>query len=181
VAEPVDNLIAELSAGVAAGDERAVESFYNRYFDLLYRQARRACGRDEAFCLDVVQESILRVIRTIRRVDSERQLVTWLRLVVRTAAYDLLKSERRRRKYEAVLVPAPVDAQDTDQDQLERLGQEIARLDPQLATMLDLRFQQAWTLARIADFFGLSVGTIDGRLRRTLRLLRKRLTEVCSD
>src|SRR3954464_2660020 len=66
-AEPVARAakvdIASLTASLAAGDRAAVEAFYRRYFELLFRAARRAAGRDEAFCLDVVQEAVLRVIR----------------------------------------------------------------------------------------------------------------------
>src|SRR4051812_27498718 len=42
----------DLTAALAAGEERAVETFYQRYFDWLYAQARRATRRDESFCLD---------------------------------------------------------------------------------------------------------------------------------
>src|SRR3954471_16462602 len=92
--EPID----KLTAGMAAGDAKAVESFYRRYFDWLYAQARRATRRDEAFCLDVVQDAVLRIVRTIRRVSTESELRAWLRLVVQTTALDRLRCERRRQK-----------------------------------------------------------------------------------
>ena len=90
-----DQQTAELTAGMASGDRSAVETFYRRYFDLLYAEARRATRRDEAFCLDVVQEGVLRIIRSVRRVASEAQLATWLRLVIRTTAFDMLRNEAR--------------------------------------------------------------------------------------
>ena len=43
--------------------------------------------------------------------------------------------------------------------------------------MIELRFEQRWTLGRIGTLFGLSIGTIDGRLRRALKELRDRATE----
>src|SRR4051812_41933319 len=153
---------------MAAGNAGSIETFYSQYFDFLYQHARRATRRDEAFCLDVVQDSVIRIMRTIRRVDSEAQLRAWLGLVVRTTAYDLLKAERRRGVREAVLVPAGVDDANADEDQLEQLRTEIFRLDPLLVRMIELRFERQWTLARIAGQLGLSVGTIDGRLRRAL-------------
>jgi len=183
VAESPDNLAANLSAGMAAGNADAIETFYCQYFDFLYQHARRATRRDEAFCLDVVQDAVIRIMRTIRRVDSEAQLRAWLGLVVRTTAYDLLKSERRREVREAVLVPTGergVEA-NTDADQLVQLRAEISRLDPLLVRMIELRFERQWTLARIAGQLGLSVGTIDGRLRRALLVLRERLEENSHD
>ena len=85
----------ELSSAMAAGDARAIEAFYREYFDRMYRYARQATRGDEATCLDVVQDAMVRIVRTVRRVESEPQLVAWVRLVVRTTAYDYLKRENR--------------------------------------------------------------------------------------
>jgi len=172
-----------LTAAMAAGDTRAVEVFYRRYFDSLYAHARRCSGRDEAFCLDVVQESVLRIIRTVRTVKTETQLSAWLKLVVQTAAYDLIRQETRRHRREMVacIVSSESrnagDAEQSDQERLEWLRSEIASFDAQLAQMLDLRFSKRWTLGRIAQSMGLSLGSVDGRLRRALAELRKRAME----
>jgi RNA polymerase sigma factor (sigma-70 family) len=176
---------ASLTASLAAGDEAAVDSFYRRYFDLLFRAARRATGRDEAFCLDVVQESVLRVIRSARRTESEAAWTAWLRLVVRTTAYDLLRAESRRQrrekrvgasfKGEAVFQAGhqPCDAAEDRERRLAWLREQIVRLDPQIARAIDLRYNQQWKLARVAAALGLSIGTLDGRLRRALDRLRR--------
>jgi RNA polymerase sigma factor (sigma-70 family) len=164
----------KLTAWMAAGDEGAVEEFYRRYFGWLYAQARRASRRDEAFCLDVVQDAVLRIVRTVRRVKSESQFCAWLRLVVQTTAYDRLRMERRLRGREAAV------------SREERLGEEpvfgveeknwlreqIELLDPGLARLVELRFEKQWSLKRIAAAMGLSIGTIDGRLRRMIGRLR---------
>lgn len=174
-----DQVSSALTAAMAAGDAAAVECFYRGYFDALYKEARRATGRDEAFCLDVVQEAVLRVLRSVRRVESEAQLAAWLRLVVRTTAYDLLRGESRRRRREAATVPANSRASGHDESdaQLEWLRRQIESLDPQLIRIIELRFRDGWRLARIARKLGLSIGTVDGRLRRALKRLRDVATE----
>ncbi|HXE52941.1 MAG TPA: sigma-70 family RNA polymerase sigma factor [Tepidisphaeraceae bacterium] len=174
-----------LTAAMAAGDPRAVEAFYVQYFDLMYRHACNITRRDEAFCLDVVQDAVLRVIRTVRAVDSEAQLASWLRLVTQTAAYDLLKAESRRKRRETVVaLTAPATggpAEDgPDEDPTGWLREQIASLDPQIARLIELRYEGGWTLTRIAEAVGLSVGTVDGRLRRALRELRSRVKR-CDD
>lgn len=159
---------------MAAGDARAVESFYREYFSFMYAQARHITRRDEAFCLDVVQDAVLRVIRTVRPAAGVKQFHAWLRLVTQTAAYDLLKSESRRRKRETVAAiagPAAEPEPDPD-DRTAWLADQIARLDPQIVTMIRMRFEKRWTLARVAEAMGLSIGTVDGRLRRALNDLR---------
>jgi RNA polymerase sigma factor (sigma-70 family) len=172
---------AQLTAALAAGEPRAVESFYRRYFDWLYAQARAFTRRDESFCLDVVQDAVLRIVRSVRMVESETQFRAWLRLVVQTVACDRLRADARRQHRELVAAACRADSvhvdDDNDESQLPWLKQQIARLDPQLVRMIEMRYEQSWTLGRIARFFGLSVGTIDGRLRRALKQLRDRAME----
>jgi RNA polymerase sigma-70 factor (ECF subfamily) len=182
---PDDKLAASaterLTSALAGGDASAVDAFYRRYFDWLYAQARRATQRDEAFCLDVVQDAVLRIIRTVRTVKCEKRFRAWLRLVVQTAAWDKLRSERRRQQHERAAVAARFgdagDEQPCEDEQLAWLKDQIARLDPQIVRMVELRFGQRWTLARISGLLGLSIGTIDGRLRRALQEIRQRAIE----
>jgi RNA polymerase sigma-70 factor (ECF subfamily) len=127
--------------------------------------------RDESFCLDVVQDAVLRVIRTVKPVDCESRFRGWLRLVVQTTAFDLLRSERRRKNREAMAGPV-ADEVDVDSLQLDWLEQQISSLDPELVKIIELRFEQNWTLRRIGEKLGLSVGAVDGRLRRALKNLQ---------
>ena len=180
-----DHETEKLTAAMAAGDENAVESFYRQYFDWLYAQARRVTGRDEAFCLDVVQDAVLRVIRTVRGVGSHAQFRAWLRLVIRTTALDLFRAEKRREKREAFVVELQ-SCDDFpyglfDDEQHEWVRKQVEKFDPELVQMIELRFEQHWTLARIGELLGLSTGTIDGRLRRAIEELRQRASEEFDD
>jgi RNA polymerase sigma-70 factor (ECF subfamily) len=182
VPDAPDSFAADLTRRLAAGQAAAVEEFYRRYFDFLYAEARRVTRRDESFCLDVVQETVLKVIRVIRPVENEAQMAAWLRVVVRTVAYDLLRSERRREARQAAAVATggmggmgANEQAAVEPDELDRLRDEIARLDPELARMIELRYEQRWTLRRIGAALGLTTGAIDGRLRRALRTLRGRM------
>jgi RNA polymerase sigma-70 factor (ECF subfamily) len=175
----------QLTAAMAAGDEQAIEAFYRDYFAWLYQKARRATGRDEAFCLDVVQESVLRILRCVKPIEGEGPFRAWLRLVVQSTAYDLLKSESRRTRREAVALvssggdspPGPLEYA----EQIAWLRHQLAAMDPEICRMIDLRFHKSWTLARIARLLGLSVGTIDGRLRRAVGRLRELAREEFDD
>jgi RNA polymerase sigma factor (sigma-70 family) len=178
VADPTE----QLTTALAAGDVGAVERFYRQYFDYLYAQARRATRRDESFCLDVVQDAVLRVIRNVRPVRSEPALRAWLRLVVQTVAWDRLRADRRRRRHEHEAAAARTAVVATDENEngggdatvQAWLRGEIAKLDPQIVQLIELRFGRRMTLARIGAMLGVSTGTIDGRLRRALRQLGTR-------
>ena len=183
--------LGSLTAAVAAGDSAAIAAFYRARLDWLYAEARRFTGRDESFCLDVVQEATLRIVRCLRRVESEPRLRAWLQLVVKTTAYDLLKRERRQASHvrelsrvvgdEALVVrgsSAGGEGSIDDADRSQWLAEQLAKLDPQIVRLIELRYHSGWTLRRIAEHLGLSVGTIDGRLRRALQELRENATEM---
>jgi RNA polymerase sigma factor (sigma-70 family) len=97
-------------------------------------------------------------------------------LVVRTTAWDRLRCEQRRVQREAVAVMCPPDAANEafDEAQIDWLREQLARFDPQLVRLIEMRFESRWTLARIAKMIGMSIGTVDGRLRRAIGELRLR-------
>jgi RNA polymerase sigma factor (sigma-70 family) len=130
----------------------------------------------------VVQDAVLRVIRTIKPVSGEQRLLGWLRLVVQTTAFDQLRRERRRKQREALSMAARADEQ-IDDLQIDWLSEQINRLDPQLVKIIELRFEQDWTLRRIGQAMGISIGAVDGRLRRALKNLAtaSSLEEIADD
>jgi RNA polymerase sigma factor (sigma-70 family) len=188
----VPNETEQLTAAMARGDRRAVAAFYERYFGLLYRAARGATRnrRDEHFCLDVVQDAVLRIVRTVKPVrGGEGQFVAWLRLVVQSAAYDLLRREQRRAARERDAVadrpaggPAGTAGHEENgaslAEQLAWLRGELQRMEPGIVELIELRYEKRWTLAAIGARLGVSTGTVDARLRRALGRVRERAREV---
>jgi RNA polymerase sigma factor (sigma-70 family) len=180
----------QLTAAMSRGDRRAVAAFYERYFDLLVRCARgatRLARRADAedLCLDVVHDAVLRVVRTVRPVTGgEGQLVAWLNVVVKSAAYDRLRQEQRRAHREQKHVgPAAAESAHVGNgaelaEQLAWLRDELGQLDPKLVELIELRYSHGWTLPAIAERLGLSAGTVDGRIRRALAKMRLRGEEV---
>jgi len=177
----VYDTVAKLTSAVARGEEPAVEVFYRRFFDLLYAHARHVSRRDESFCLDVVQDAMLRIVRSIRSVPTEPQLVAWLKLVVQSVTYDALRRERRRRQREAARSTNGDRHMPEQDERLAWLRRELLVLDPALVRLIELRYLHGWTLARMAQTLGLSIGTIDGRLRRALDHIRRQAQEVRDD
>ena len=179
----------QLTAAMSRGDRRAVGAFYERYFGLLLRCARRAVRvarrpDDEHLCLDVVHDAVLRIVRTIRPVTGgEGQLVTWLQLVVRCTAYDRLRHGQRQSKHEREMPmptsPTPHVSNGAElAEQIAWLRDELHRLDPKLVELIELRYAHGWTLSALAARLGVTTGTIDGRIRRALDRMRTRGEEV---
>ncbi len=173
---------AALTAAIAAGDADAFARFYRRWFDTMFRDARRVTGRDEAFCLDVVQDAMIRVIKRAKPLKHERDLRRWLGAVVRSCAYDRLRAESRRGRHERAAAQGrghgvvANDADDADErvQRMRWLALELHELDARTAQLLVMRHRLGWTLARIGRAVGMKPGAVDGRLRRVVGRLRDR-------
>lgn len=142
--------------------------------------ARQATGRDESFCMDVVQDAMLRVIRRLPIIDDEPALSAWIRRVVISAAYDRLRSELRRARREKSFARDQAHASRTgpaDDERLIWLRQRLAELEPDAASLIRLRFGLGWTLARISASLGLKPGAVDGRIGRVAKRMRDRTEE----
>lgn len=185
-AEPcvnVDPEVRALTSAIAAGDTAAFGRFFDEWFGAMCAEAARSTGRDEAFCLDVVQDAMMRVIRSLRPMDTADDLRRWVRVVVRSCAYDRLRSEARRtaREGERSGRDAAADRSDDLGPRLEWLRRELASLDDRSLDLLIMRHRFGWTLRRIGETLGIGPGAVDGRLRRIVAALRRKRGEAGDD
>ena len=182
---PVQSKVRSLTEAIASGNTEAFATFYRQWFDTMYAQARKASGRDESFCLDVVQDAMLRVIKSVPPMASGDDLRRWLRVVVQSCAYDRFREEVRRRSREqrAVAVRASnnsngkVGAEENTVDRIRWLERQLQSLDDRDLQLLLMRHRFGWTLKRIGQALGMKPGAVDGRIRRVLRKLRRRAKE----
>ena len=170
------------TSAIASGDTEALSRFYEYWFDRLYAEARRVTRKDESFCLDVVQDVMMRVIKSIKPMQSEAQLWRWLQTVVRSCAYDRLRKEIRRQQREGSV---NYDSTRTDlaetNEQLRWLEQQINELDHRDVNLLIMRHRFGWTLKRIGRALGMTTGAVDGRLTRLTSRLRDKAKERFHD
>lgn len=171
----------ELTRRIAAGNSAAICRFYEEFFDLMYREASRATRCDEHRCLDIVQESMLKVIRRVPALESRDELEAWTRKVVRNVGYDLLRSEIRRkerelrsnRHREGEYGEQHRTELEAMQDQASWLSAELQKLDSSEAGLLSARYSVGLTLREISEKNGLSVSAVDGKIRRLVSKLRR--------
>lgn len=170
----------DLTTAMASGDTEAFTLFYGEQFDWMYSEARRASARDESFCLDVVQDAMIRVIRTIKPVETEERLRAWLRVIVQSCVYDQLRKEMRRRRWESG-APAGEASPMMEHERTDRLAwlrSELSRMESTDARLLVLRYRLGWTLQRIAETVGIKTGAVDGRLARLVAGLRRKAQDM---
>jgi RNA polymerase sigma factor (sigma-70 family) len=108
-------------------------------------------------------------------IETPEQLDAWLRRTALRTALDAARSERRRaRRAESMADARP---ERVAEDHIDAVRRELAELDVASLELLQLRHQAGLTLDAIARRLGLSVGAVDGRLRRATRRLRRRIEE----
>lgn len=168
---------APLTGAVGRGDAAAFAAFYEAWFGRVYAAARALTKRDEAFCLDVVQEAMLRVARKMRAMETERDVERWMNRVVHTTALDLLRREARRTRRERAHGSAPAgNAGSEDAAELtERIAwlrARISELPREDAALLGLRVMRGRTLESAGAAVGVSGDAAHGRVRRAVARLR---------
>jgi RNA polymerase sigma-70 factor (ECF subfamily) len=165
-----------------AGDVGAFEALAGVYADRLYAVAVRFLG-DGGEAEDVLQETLLRAWRGIRRFESRAMVFTWLyRIAVNESNRAL---ERRRRPRANVLVDeqvidVPAPSRDGPASQAERrelreaLRAAINQLSVPCRTALVLRDIEGLSTREAAEIAGVGEAAFKSRLhqaRMTVRAL----------
>lgn len=176
----MDDLDADLLAGVGRGDSGAIRALIDRKLPRLLALATRMLG-DRTKAEDVAQESILRLWRQAphwRR--GEARVDSWLHRVALNQCYDRL---RRRREH---LFAEPPDSLDPALPPDKRLSQteDEARVLDALQTLPDrqreaiiLQYYQEVSNFEAARIMDVSVDALESLLARGRRALRARLLE----
>lgn len=169
-----------LALGVSRGDRDAVAAFYEAWFDRTLAAATRACGRDESFCLDVVQEVMIKVAGRMPPLATHAEVERWMWRVTYHAALDALRGEKRRRDREQSRASGGA-GHERDDARLEWLRGELARLSSEERLLVRARFAGAMTLREIGVGLGHTTGAVHGRLRTTVERLKRRSEEESNE
>lgn len=170
-----------LLAAVAAGDETALRTLYERHAAGMLRLLRRLTS-DAGTAEEILQESWLAVWHSAGRFRGESQVRSWLLGVARRQAHN------RLRRFEPVLVavedaPEPADAgAGVEAQVLARHGQAeimaaIDRLPRQAREVVVLALVDELPYRDIARVLEVPVGTVKSRMSgaraRLARMLAK--------
>jgi RNA polymerase sigma-70 factor (ECF subfamily) len=176
---------AELIAGAAAGEERAMAALYDRYGAVLYAVAYRIV-RQRADAEDVVIDVFAQAWREAPRFDSGRGSVAgWLTMIGRSRALDLVRARARRERITATAAnergdaPAAMGSSRSDPagavDHAERRVRVRAALDTLSAPQreaIELAYFEGLSQSEIAERLQEPLGTIKTRVRLGMQKLR---------
>jgi RNA polymerase sigma-70 factor (ECF subfamily) len=170
----VDAADRRLAQRLAAGERGALDDVYERYGGACFGFLLRAL-EDRGAAEDVQQQVFLEVWQRAPRYDPDRAgLLTWIMVIARSRAIDHL----RRKVPEPAGTVADAHA-NVAFDEIGELAERwrmaglLARLPPQEAMVLRMRFYEELTQREIADRTGLPLGTVKMRMVNALDRLRE--------
>jgi len=180
-----DATAVRLSRGIARGDHAALDEFYRAWFDRAFAAARSLSRRDEAFCLDVVQEAMLRVIKSLPPLSGAAALEAWMHTAIRSSTIDALRAEARRvareiraagmKRARPIAQRAGQRASHAEEHEINTLLATLAELDPVSQDLLRLRFERDKSLEATAHAKGITAAAAHGKIRRILAWMKERM------
>lgn len=164
----------ELVDALAGGCPVALGELYRRHFDNVRRAASQVSGE---VAEDVAQDVFLRLWRAPRAYDPTRSnLSTYLSLLARGRAIDLVRSDVSRRRREDVVSRFRQATERASADFDDEVARAVAAL-PSLERQAILRtFRDGHTYRSAALDLGLPEGTVKTQIRRALQHLRTAVT-----
>ena len=160
-----------------AGDPQALALLYDRYSRIVYSVAMRVL-RDPSAAEDILQEVFLRLWRSPAIYNTARgPLGPWLAVVTRNRAIDAIRRRRPSANFNELTLSAADDLSDDAERSLliEKARQAAHLLPPLQRKTLEMAFFDGLTHTEIAEMTGEPLGTVKGRIRSALLLLRREL------
>jgi RNA polymerase sigma factor (sigma-70 family) len=177
---------AALASRAADGDERAFAELVRRHKEPLYRLLRRYVGNpDEAY--EATHEAFIAAWVAIRRYDTKRPFLAWLRTIAINKARDrgrrmafrrLLFGAGRLEDGAAFAEPDPgtlADEAVIERQDMALLDRAIARLPAALKDALLLTAFDGWSQQEAGEILGVSAKAIETRVYRARKTLERTL------
>jgi len=180
--EETDLNVADLDAvaRMAAGDESALATLYDRHATPIYALALRITRRPED-AEDVTQQVFTQAWRTAARYDHSRGVVAaWLLMMARSRAIDCLRRrdpacEGTPDDSQLAAIPDPepsVEYVVATRQQVEQVSMAMASLPAEQRRAIELAYYEGLTQREIASRTSTPLGTVKTRVRTALLSLR---------
>lgn len=171
-----------LAQAVQQGSQTALHRLVMRHHAPLFGFLFRLTGGDRALAEDLVQETMVRLLRGIGSYDGQRPFKPWLYQIAVNTTRDHYKRADTRytasENGEIALVAGPqrLETAVIHQETMQEALTAMAHLPPHQREALLLRYAEGLSLAEIADVLDVPVGTVKSRLSLALKRLREQLT-----
>lgn len=137
--EGVDPSDVELVKAYRNGDVHAFEELHRRYVASIYRLVRRKLG-DALLAEDIAQETFMKALRMMDRVDDSFNFGGWVHTVARNLCFDELRRRQRDLRADGV--------EEEEGELLANLPSTSKSFDPVLVQESNEMRRQVWAVAQ---------------------------------
>jgi RNA polymerase sigma-70 factor, ECF subfamily len=135
--EPTD---VELVRAYRSGDTHAFEELHRRYVASIYRLVRRKLG-DALLAEDIAQETFMKALRMMDRVDETFNFGGWVHTVARNLCFDELRRRQRDLR-------AETPDEEEESELMANLPSTAKAFDPVLVQESNETRRQVWQVAQ---------------------------------
>lgn len=167
---------AELRQGCLAGDRRAQQALYQRYFGkLLGIPMRYTQDRSEATAL--LNQAFLQIFKSLPQYKEKDSFRGWLSTITFRTTMDHLRFEQRYRERISLETPESRPVHNTIESQLaaEDIFRHIQRLPDHLRVVFSLNVIDGYKHDEIAHLLGITVSNSKWRLAKARKMLQASL------
>jgi RNA polymerase sigma-70 factor, ECF subfamily len=167
----------ELARAAAEGDAQAFRALTDRHIEDLFRLALSLSGR-RADAEDICQEALVGAFKGVRRFDGRSSFKTWItRILLRAAAKSWKKNKQRNHFSLEASAGGDLRTSAPNQDARLDLLEVMKQLGPEHQQIIVLRELQGLSYDDISKTIGIPTGTVESRLFRARKELRRLLKD----
>lgn len=163
-----------------AGERRAYEQIYNRYWAIMYVYARKIMA-DEDDAQDIVQEVFTYLWNKGPELTIKTTLSVYLYTSVRYRIFDLLDHRKVRTDYKAYLQQFIEEGVYITEEELRLkelvavIEKEVSLLPPKMKEMFEMSRNEGLSHKQIADQLGVSDLTVKKQVSNAVKILKGKL------
>jgi RNA polymerase sigma-70 factor, ECF subfamily len=174
--EATEARIEQALARSAAGDQLAFAEIVRQHQGMVFSLAYHFL-RDRWLAEELAQEVFLNLHQNLSAIQSSAHLTFWLRKVTAHRSIDQTRRQKVRPQVSLDDVPEPA-APHVEEDFMlsETLRRLVETLPDKARMVVVLRYQEDLQPAEIAEVLDMPVNTVKSHLRRSLALLRDKLS-----
>jgi RNA polymerase sigma-70 factor (ECF subfamily) len=163
-------------ARAAEGDQLAFAEIVSRNQAMVFSLACHFL-RDRSLAEELAQEVFLNLHQNLSAIQSPAHLTFWLRKVTSHRCIDQTRRLKVRPQVSLEEVPEPM-ASSVENDMLlsEALRRVVSTLPEKPRMVVILRYQEDLDPTEIAKVLGMPLNTVKSHLRRSLALMREKLS-----
>lgn len=171
----------ELLDAWRAGDSRAGEALFDRYFESI---RRFYCNKASDSIEDLVQQTFMACLESRDRFRGQSSFRTYLFAIAHNVLYKHFRRKRRKESKVDFGVSSVHDMGDSptknlaDREEEQLLLSALRRIPLDLQTVLELYYWEKLTAAEIGEIIDAPEGTVRTRIRRAKQLVEAQIAEL---